>query len=502
MLFLIKPFPEITIKSKPVRARFMRFLARNLRRCLAHRQLPYQVECRWDHLRAVPLAGRETAPGDFLELAGRVPGISHIEQIEEYPLEGFADLLEKVLLHYQARLAGKSFAVRCKRVGCHDFCSRDVEVYVGRGLCERAAVRRVDLSAPEITVRLEIRHQHFYVMQRPTPGLGGFPLGSMGTALSLLSGGFDSAVSSYMTMRRGLGTHFCFFNLGGAAHEAEVRAVALHLWRRYGISHKTRLFVVPFDEVLEELFRSIGGRYRGVVLKRMMLRVASRLAAQHGCGALVTGESVGQVSSQTLSNLRVIDEASDCLVLRPLSTMDKRAIIALAEEIRVRTLVESAPEYCAVVSEKPATRAASAAVEHQEGRFDAAVLERALAAMRVLEVARLPQLQPQTEEVEVQRIVRAGQVVIDIAAPGELSRGQPPLAGAPRGVEVLHIPFYELRSTLPGLSRGREYLLYCEQGVLSRLQVAALHRQGYCNLKVYQPLTQRQPPASEEAADQ
>src|SRR5690606_3472936 len=169
-----------------------------------------------------------------------------------------------------------------------------------------------------------------FVIANKNRGLGGYPLGEQDPVLSLISGGFDSTVSTYLCIKRGLRAHYCFFNLGGRAHELGVKEVAYYLWNKYGSSHRVKFITVPFEDVVREILESVDNAYMGVVLKRMMLRAAEKVAASLEIPALVTGESVAQVSSQTLINLSVIDRATDMLVLRPLSTMDKGEIIGIS----------------------------------------------------------------------------------------------------------------------------------------------------------------------------
>lgn len=172
----------------------------------------------------------------------------------------------------------------------------------------------------------------------------------MEPVLSLISGGFDSTVSSFLTMKRGIRTHFCFFNLGGHAHELAVKEVAYYLWNRFGSSHNVNFVTVPFEGVVEEILTKVDNSQMGVILKRMMLRAATQVAKEMYVEAVVTGEAVAQVSSQTLTNLAVIDAATDHLVLRPLIAMDKQDIIDISVKIGAEELVKNIPEYCAVIS--------------------------------------------------------------------------------------------------------------------------------------------------------
>ena len=166
------------------------------------------------------------------------------------------------------------------------------------------------LTNPEVTVHLEVEDDRLLLIKGRYEGIGGFPDRHPEDVLSLISGGFDSGVSSYMLMRRGCRVHYCFFNLGGAAHEIGVRQVAHYLWNRFGSSHRVRFVAINFEPVVGEILEKIDDGQMGVILKRMMVRAASKVAERYGVQALVTGEALGQVSSQTLTNLRLIDNVS------------------------------------------------------------------------------------------------------------------------------------------------------------------------------------------------
>ena len=224
----------------------------------------------------------------------------------------------------------------------------------------------------------EIKDDRFLLVHEKYPGLGGFPVGTQEPVLSLVSGGFDSTVASYLMIKRGLRTHFCFFNLGGRAHEVSVKEVAYFLWQKYGSSHRVRFMTVPFEGVVSEILTHISASNMGVVLKRMMLKAADQLSEKGGVQALVTGEAVSQVSSQTIPNLNVIDEVTDKLVLRPLIVMDKTDIIDLAREIGAESFSANIPEYCGVISVKPSAKVNKKQLLEEEQRIDSNVLDSAI----------------------------------------------------------------------------------------------------------------------------
>lgn len=482
MQFIIKFFPEITIKSRPVRTQLAKQLRDNLRRQLRPIDDSIDVTREWDRL-TISCAEDSALRERVMDVLERTAGIAYFLEVEEYPFVSLADALDKTVALWADRLRGKRFVVRCKRSGQHDFSSLDVERLLGAGLFERCATAGVSLKQADVTVRVEIRADRLYIVNERRSGIGGFPLGSQEPVVSLLSGGFDSTVASYLTMRRGMRTHFCFFNLGGREHELGVREVAHYLWSRYGSASRVKLVSVPFEPVVAAILRDVGDAYMGVILKRTMLRVATQVAERLGALALVTGESVAQVSSQTLTNLSAIDRATDMLVLRPLVTMAKGEIIQLAGAIGTEPFAASMPEYCGVISVKPTTRAKLPRVEYEEGKIDPALLERALADARFLNIDEVADEPAADVAVETLPAPLADAVVIDVRPPADQER-RPLRAG---NVLIEKIPFYELASRFGQLDPGRTYMLYCDKGVMSRLHAAHLTEQGYRNIKVYRP---------------
>ncbi|MFT5721027.1 MAG: thiamine biosynthesis protein ThiI [Motiliproteus sp.] len=483
MKFIVKLFPEITIKSKPVRRRFIQRLQSNLQIILRRIDPKTHVCAQWDKV-TVETRVEDPEQIDALTAAMQAtPGIAYVLRVKEYPLGDFEQVFQLTRSVYEEQLAGKRFVVRVKRAGKHDFSSLDLERYIGGGLLQHTDAVRVDLHHPEVTVNIEVRDQSLFVVEQRYPGLGGFPLGSQDAVLSLISGGFDSTVSSYLTIKRGCRTHYCFFNLGGAAHETGVKQVSHFLWQKFASSHKVKFISVPFDGVVAEILTKVHHSQMGVVLKRMMMRAGAQVAERLGIEALVTGESVAQVSSQTLPNLAVIDSVIDTLVLRPLIVTDKQDIVDTAKAIGTYDFAKSVPEYCGVISDRPTTHAKRNRIEKEEAAFDFAVLEQAVADSKV---TRIDQIEAQVRdqiEIESQQQLLDSDVIIDVRHPVEEERDPLQIADA----EVLKIPFYGLATAFAKLDSERQYLLYCDRGVMSQLHALYLQEQGYTNIKVYRP---------------
>ncbi len=482
MKFIIKLFPEITIKSQSVRLRFIKILTGNIRNTLRSLDEEIAVVRHWDHIEV--RAKKEALRPIIVDELTRIPGIHHVLAVEDHAYTDMHDIFEQTLALNRQRLEGKSFCVRVKRRGKHSFSSQDVERYVGGGLNQHIESARVQLKKPDETVNLEIEDDRLLLITGRYEGLGGFPIGTQEDVLSLISGGFDSGVSSYMLMRRGCRVHYCFFNLGGAAHEIGVRQVAHYLWQRFGRSHRVRFVAINFEPVVGEILEKVDDGQMGVVLKRMMVRAASMVAERYGVQALVTGEALGQVSSQTLTNLRLIDNASDTLILRPLISHDKEHIIDIARHIGTEDFAKTMPEYCGVISKSPTVKAVKAKIEAEELNFDFAILDRVVQEASNVDIREIAE-QTEEEVVEVETVASfsSNDGVLDIRSLDE--QDDKPLALD--GVEVKSLPFYKLSTQFGDLDQTKTWLLYCDRGVMSRLQALYLHEQGFKNVKVYRP---------------
>ena len=357
MQFIIKFFPEIIIKSKAVRKQMARRLKDNLYTLLRPLDGDIRIINQWDKMTIETSLTDPQAIAALKDVLARTPGIAHFLQVESWAFETFEDICQIALRECRARLENKSFVLRCKRTGNHPFNSFDLERQVGGFLFQNIESARVDLHKPDVTLLMVLHGDTLYIVNDRVEGLGGFPIGEVEPVLSLISGGFDSPVASYLMMKRGMATHYLFFNLGGREHELGVKEVAYHLWQRYGASHRVKFVTVSFEAVVAEILEKVDNAQMGVILKRMMLRAAEQVAKKLDIQALVTGEAVAQVASQTITNLAVIDEVSDMLVLRPLIAMDKGDIVNLARKIGTEISAANMPEYCGVISVKPTTRA-------------------------------------------------------------------------------------------------------------------------------------------------
>jgi len=228
----------------------------------------------------------------------------------------------------------RSFKVESKRSDKRfPMTSIELSQYVGGELSEAFPHIEVDVHEPELVVHVEIRDLAAYVHSVPTPGAGGMPVGSNGTAVTLLSGGIDSPVSTYMIAKRGvrlIPVHFFSFPYTSEAAKEKVIELARQLTKYCG---KMTLEVVPFTHIQEEIRDKCPEEFFTLVMRRFMMRISQRIADSNGCRALVTGENLGQVASQTMDAMGVTEAVTDLPILRPLIGFDKTEIISRAREI-------------------------------------------------------------------------------------------------------------------------------------------------------------------------
>ncbi|MCL4108341.1 UNVERIFIED_CONTAM: hypothetical protein GTU68_065369 [Idotea baltica] len=475
MRFIVKVSSESFIKSRSVRAWHFKRLQRNIAKVLKMSGIKPHIVVYSDRIGVNCDVSEAEA---CLQRLAQIPGIHSILTVDAFilPGENPLDFIAKKSLDYYTNLiAGKSYAVRCKRTGKHDFTSIEVERFVGSALMLNSTGCTVKLKKPDVSVSIEVKKDKVYFIRDKKLGLGGYPLGTQGTVLSLISGGYDSSVASYKMMRRGCRVNFLFFNLGGVAHSLGAQQAALFLWQKYGCSHNATFHSVSLDTFVAEIMQLPTAALNGVLLKRAMVKVGEVIANKHKISTLVTGESLAQVSSQTLANLSVIDKATEHLILRPLVVMDKREIIDTAEQIGSAMFAQNMVEYCGVISKKPSVSAPIADIKTIESELGDKWFYDALDSAQKVDVAEIINTLNDQPQVELVRHIDE-QVLIDIRATPK------PIAEAD-----LHIHFYKINQRFATLPQDKEYLLYCDKGVMSQLHAAYLHELGFDNVKVYRP---------------
>lgn len=484
---VVRPASEMTLKRRRTRQVLRRRLRANIRDGLSREGMTGRVASRLSRLIiSVDVAddGPEVTRERVRDVLSRMFGVGSFSFTLGTCAPELDEIVEVGRALFASRVQGRRYAVRCKRMGRHAFRSVDVERALGAALNPGA---RVDLDDPEVTVALEVDEERATFFSERMPGPGGLPLGVGGRALALMSGGYDSAVAAWMLMKRGIEVDFVFFRIGGEATERLALQVAKVLSDRWAAGTRPELYSVDFGAVVDDLRASAGPSHWQVVLKRQMLRAADALADEAEAAseqaaaagrparrwrqvdALITGESVGQVSSQTLGNLRVIHDAARRPVLRPLVGMDKTDIIAYADRVGTGPLSARVRESCAIAVGRTETRAHPDRVAanerglHQEVLRDAVAQRRAY-ALRALTSADLVLPFLFTDDVP------DGAELVDCSVDG---------AGGWRPAGTRVVPAPTLLAGRADLDKDATYVLFCRFGTQSAHAAEVLQQLGY-----------------------
>lgn len=463
-MILLRFSGDVSTKSRATWARMVDRLLENARDALASHGIEGSVR-RTRNRVYVDAESPEAAA-----VLARVFGIQSVSPLERRCPEELAAIVTEGTALFRERVTGRRFAVRARRVGSKDegaLRSSDVERALGAALLPCSA--GVDLDQPEVVARVELCDGEGYLFGEHLPGPGGLPLGVEGRAVALVSGGFDSAVAAWHVLKRGVSLDHVFCNLGGVAHELGTLRVMKVLADRWSYGDRPLFHAVDFAPLLDEIRARTEQKYWQILLKRLMLRAAEAVASERRCAAIVTGDAIGQVSSQTLVNLNAITQATRMAVLRPLVTCNKEDIIAESKRIGTHDLSKVVGEYCAIVPRKPATHASVGAVMRQEEQIDLGLLDAALADRRVMDLRALSLEALHAPELDVREIPEDAHV-IDLR--GKAAYGEWHWPGAVR------LDFPEALRVIPALDRSRAYVLYCEFGLMSAHLAELMQREG------------------------
>lgn len=348
---LVVHYAEIGLKGKN-RPRFEKTLCENLERALAPLG---RAKARRLYGRILVEAPEGASEAALAERVRRVFGVAYFSVAST--TEPTRDAILRLVDEFTASRRFASFGVRVRRVDkALPFRSHELAAELGARIQQHSGAK-VDLGSPELWVDLHLLHGEAILLHERHAGPGGLPVRSSGRAVALISGGIDSPVAAWMLAKRGCELVFAHFHSApytSTASQRKVRDVVARLAAWHG---PARLFLIPFAELQQTLVREAPAEPRIVLYRRFMLRVAERLAEQVGALALVTGDSVGQVSSQTLANLDTINRAATLPVLRPLVGSDKAEIVSLARSIGTYEIsIEPDDDCCSfLMPRQPAT---------------------------------------------------------------------------------------------------------------------------------------------------
>lgn len=360
-------YGELFLKSEPVKHHFIGLLLRNIGKALSASGLHSHYETPRGR---ILIFGNE--PEKIADIVSRIFGIVDVS-ICTKTSSHIDDLCAGAIALASARLsAGMSFAVRAKRQQKTGLDSQVLGALIGSAIYEHIPGLIVDLDHPDYEVFVEVRDFGGLVYDSRITGPGGLPSGTQGRTLVLLSSGIDSPVASWLAMKRGCEcTHLHLDGGRWAGSDVKTAAIENHKRLSRWCAGNPLMLVIANSEPLYDRMQEfrIPPRYRCVICKRFMLQVAARLMEHEGASAIITGENLGQVASQTLTNVSVISKGVTVPVLRPLITYDKEEIITIAR--RIGTFDTHPGDLaCRAVSRMPATAAVLEAILECEQKID------------------------------------------------------------------------------------------------------------------------------------
>ena len=362
--YIMVRFGELSTKGKNKKD-FIHTLYLNIKHAL--KDFDVKVESRFDHI-YVYLNGNEYSP--IVERLQDVSGIQGLSLVAR--IDNDIEKIKEASLELIKGEEGKTFKVKVKR-GNKKFPlhSEEITRIVAPVILKNTNLK-VDVHNPDILLNIEVRDEGTYIFSKTFPGAGGYPLGVAGKSMHMLSGGIDSPVAAYLMMKRGVTIECIHFASPPYTQEAVIYKLIDLLGKLNRYQPRIRLHIVPFTKIQEAIYDNAPESYCITLMRRMMYRLASKLARRRNCPVISTGESVGQVASQTLQSMATINEVTSIPVIRPCATMDKLEIIKISKKIDTYEISIRPYEDCCTIFTPKAPKTAPRLEEAKsyEEKFD------------------------------------------------------------------------------------------------------------------------------------
>ncbi len=425
-MYLIR-FGEIALKSTSVRKKALRQLVANIQRALSKKGLTARVWATWD---------RVYVDGENLEsILSKIFGVVSFSRIVQFRFENMKQLLDWGENLFKEKVKGKRYGVRVRRSGQHDFSSKELERELGSRLWKYG--NGVDLTNPEVWVKLEIKGNIASAIYETYQGPGGIPTGTNGRAIALFSGGIDSPVAAWLAMKRGVRVDFAYVDLG----DVQIVYDVFNSFAKNWCTYTPRFYIIRIDKTLNRLVR-LESKYRQVLLKIVMYRVAEKL----NYPAIITGEALGQASSQTLQNLSVINSFTNSLVIRPLIGMDKQETVEIAKRIGTYELSIRVPELCNIATGRVVTATKKHIIQEQLDLLGAVEFE-------------ISRVKARSDLLALQISAQAGSEFDEI-------------------IRVDEENFDDWFAKLFEMDKSKSYLFVCKTGLMARILASELEKMG------------------------
>lgn len=444
-MYLVR-YSEIGVKSESVRRELVKTLIRNIKIALKERNFRIKSE------RGRILIESEE---DINNILKRIPGIHSFSPCKKLIFSSLGELIKFTKKEYLKKIRAHTFRITARRVGEHNFTSQDLQSKLGEVLFENGC--KVDLHNPEITINVEVRNNEAYFFTEVIKGMGGFPIGSGGRVVLLFSGGIDSPVASYFSLKKGCEVIFIFHNPIGESLNNKVLGVYNYIVENYCYGYIPKIYIINGRKVTERIKKDIPEKLRQIAYKRLLLKEAEEIAKKEKAFAIFTGESLSQKSSQTIKSLMLIEKDISIPVLRPLISLDKYEIMEIAREIGTIKLSEDIPEFCDI----------------SEGKASAWPNEK--------ELENLPHIENDAKKLVREAIILKGSAVIEEEKINQFKKyvvidvrkkQNFPLKNS----KIKSNPFEIIKKRL---DKKKNYILVCEQGLLAKEAARILRDKNY-----------------------
>ncbi len=365
---LLIHFGELSTKGLN-KKRFIQQLAKNIRHSLKAQALVGTVQTDRDHLYILFDEPTDILP--YVDILQRISGIQKITPVLRCELD--IKKIKEAALTLAKEQEFETFKVACRRANkAFPLDSFGVMREVGGFLLVSLKTKKVVVHNPDLTLNIEIRDDYAYLSFVNYPGCGGYPLGTNGKVLHLLSGGIDSPVAAYLLLRRGILVEMIHFAAPPYTSERVVDKLTSLMKKLNLYQARIRLHIIPFTDLQLSIYKHAAEPYCITIMRRMMMRISSRLADKLGLPAISTGESIGQVASQTLNSMKVINEVTNTPIIRPLAVFDKLEIIKISKDIDTYDIsIEPYEDCCTIFKpKKPRTNPRSKDCEFYEKQWD------------------------------------------------------------------------------------------------------------------------------------
>lgn len=364
---LVIRYGELTLKGRN-RKLFTAQLERNIRKIL--RNFPsIKIKKMWDRMYIIL---NEEGAEPIIEHCKKIFGIQNMSLAVKVPSEE-EEIKKQALQLLQESENVRTFKISTKRSNKKfPIGSQEFNHVLGSHLLTNTEDITVDVHHPDLEITVDIREEATYLTWEKIPGAAGLPVGSSGKALLLLSGGIDSPVAGYLAMKRGVQIEAVHFHSPPYTSERAKEKVLDLAKELAAYGHNINVHIVPFTALQQKIHREIPHGYSMTVMRRMMMRISEKIAEREGILSLITGESLGQVASQTMESMHAINAVTNYPVIRPLVAMDKDEIISISEKIGMYDIsIRPFDDCCTVfVPKSPKTKPRLEKVEQFENKLD------------------------------------------------------------------------------------------------------------------------------------